>query len=178
MIAITVDDCDNPEVMDYFVSIAKKYDVALTLFPTGDALMNEKLSDGFRTCALKLGYQIENHTFDHKADYRLSNSELALQIWKQGIAASYAVGSDYQQHFFRPVKSGSEYDQRTHYFCAKLGFTGLAGYTYSYTQLRESDLSATLENGNVYQFDMSERSMALLKPFVRLRTPEKRRWSQ
>ena len=166
MIAITIDDCDDPMKMEYIVDTAKEYGAELTLFPTGDALMNEELSDGFKTCAKKLGYQIENHTFDHKGDYLLSDNELVMQIWKQGIAASYAVGSDYQQHFFRPVKSGSEYDQRTHYFCAKLGFTGLAGYTYSYTQLRESDLSATLENGNVYQFDMSERSMALLKPFI------------
>lgn len=166
MIAITIDDCDDPMKMEYVVDVAKEYDAGLTLFPTGDALMNEELTDGFRTCALRLGYQIEGCTFDHKADYKLSDSELILQIWKQGIAASYAVGTDYDQHFFRPVHNGSVYDQRTHYYAGKLGFTGLAGYTYSYAQLRESDLSETLANGNVYQFDMSERSMALLKPFI------------
>lgn len=166
MIAITIDDCDDPMMMEYIVDAAKEYDAQLTLFPTGDALMNEELTGGFQTCARRLGHQIENHTFDHKGDYKLSDSELILQIWKQGIAASYAVGADYDQHFFRPVHNGSVYDQRTHYYAGLLGFTGIAGYTYSYTQLRESDLSDTLANGNVYQFDMSERSMALLKPFM------------
>ena len=168
MIAITIDDCDDPMMMEYIVDAAKEYDAQLTLFPTGDALMNEELTDGFRTCARRLGHQIENHTFDHKGDYKLSDSELILQIWKQGIAASYAVGADYDQHFFRPVHNGSVYDQRTHYYAGLLGFTGIAGYTYSYTQLKESDLSETLANGNVYQFDMSERSMALLKPFMEM----------
>ena len=168
MIAITVDDFDNPEVMEYIVDIAKKYDMQLTLYPTGDALMNEELMEGFRTCVRKLGHQLENHTYDHKGEYRLSDSELALQIWKKSIAASYVVGRDYQQHFFRPVYNGSVNDQRTHFFIRKLGYSGVAGYTHSYRDLNVSELDATLENGNVYQFDMSEKSMALFEPFVAL----------
>lgn len=166
MIAITVDDCSDVAVMEQIVQVARKYDMQLTLFPTGAALMNEELTEGFRTCARKLNYQLENHTYDHKGEYRLSDSELALQIWKQGIATSYAVGRDYQQHFFRPVYNGSVYDQRTHFFIRKLGFQGVAGYTYSYRDLKLDDLAATLENGNVYQFDMSEKSMSLFEPFV------------
>lgn len=166
MIAITVDDCNDVDMMEYVVQVARKYDVQLTLFPTGAALMNENLTDGFSTCARKLNYQIENHTYDHKGEYRLSDSELALQIWKQNIATSYAVGKDYQQHFFRPVYNGSVNDQRTHFFIRKLGFVGVAGYTYSYRDLKLDDLEATLENGNVYQFDMSEKSMSLFEPFI------------
>ena len=166
MIAITVDDCDEPLVLEAMVDIAKKYDAQLTLFPTGEALMNEELSDGFRSCVRKLGYQLENHSYNHKAEYRLSNSELALQLWKQSIAASYVVGDDYQQHFYRPIYKGSDYDQRTHFFIGKLGYYGIASYTYSYNQLDSADLAATLENGNVYQFDMSEKSFALFESFV------------
>lgn len=166
MIAITVDDCNDVNVMEQIVQLARKYDMQLTLFPTGAALMNEELTDGFQTCARRLNYQIENHTYDHKGEYRLSDSELALQIWKQSIATSYAVGRDYQQHFFRPVYNGSVNDQRTHFFIRKLGLLGVAGYTYSYRDLKLDDLAATLDNGNIYQFDMSEKSMSLLEPFV------------
>ncbi|MBQ8507767.1 MAG: peptidoglycan-binding protein [Clostridia bacterium] len=166
MIAITVDDCDDPLVLEAMVDIARKYDCQLTLFPTGDALMTEELMNGFKTCVRKYGYQLENHTYNHKGEYRLSDSELALQLWKQSVAASYVVGDDYQQHFFRPVYKGSDYDQRTHFFLRKLGYYGVASYTYSYKNLDIADLAATLENGNIYQFDMSEKSLALFEAFI------------
>ena len=75
MIAITVDDCSKAEVMNQIVSIAGNYDVKLTLFPTGEALMNESLQKGFNTCVNRYGFQLGNHTYNHKADYTLSNGE-------------------------------------------------------------------------------------------------------
>lgn len=166
MIAVTIDGCDKADVLDSMVRVARKYDAQLTLFPTGEALMNEELQDGFRTCVRKLGYELENHGYSGKGEYKLSNSELALQLWKQSIAASYALGRDYQQHFYRPIYKGSDYDQRTHFFIAKLGYLGIGSYTHSYKQLDAADLAATLENGNIYQFDMSEKSLALFEAFV------------
>lgn len=166
MIAITVDDCSKAEVMNEIVAIARKYDVALTLFPTGSALMDETLQEGFSVCVNRYGYQLENHTYNHKADYTLSNGELAMQIWKQKIAASYVVGRDYTQHFYRPTKHGSEIDQRTHFYLAKLGYLGVGSYTYSYVDQTVEELVATLENGNIYQFDMTEKSMAVFEGFI------------
>lgn len=166
MIAITVDDCDDPAVLDAMVDIARKYDVKLTLFPTGEALMDEKMSGGFKTCVRKYGYQLENHCYNHKGEYRLSDSELALQIWKQSMAASYVVGDDYQQHFFRPIYKGSDFDQRTHFFLRKLNYYGVGSYTHSYKDLDAADLADTLENGNIYQFDMTERSFMLFEAFI------------
>ncbi len=167
MIAITVDDCNNAEALSQIVEIARRYDAVLTLFPTGEALMNEELSEGFRTCVQRYGYELENHTYSHKGEYRLSNGELALQLWKQSIAASYVVGADYEQHFFRPVYDGSKYDQRTHFFINKLGYAGVASYTHSYKGMSAEDLAGTLANGNIYQFDMTEKSMAVFEEFIR-----------
>lgn len=167
MIAITVDDCNNGEVLSQIVEIARRYGVKLTLFPTGEALMNPDLSDGFRTCVRKYGYELENHTYSHKGEYRLSNGELAIQLWKQSIAASYVVGADYEQHFFRPVYDNSKYDQRTHFFIRKLGYQGVASYTYSYKSMTAENMTDTLKNGNIYQFDMTEKSMELFEPFIR-----------
>lgn len=167
MIAVTIDDCDDAEALSKIVEIARHYDALLTLFPTGEALMNEAFSDGFRTCVLRYGYELENHSYNHKGEYRLSNGELALQIWKQSIAASYVVGADYEQHFFRPVYDNSKYDQRTHFFIGKLGYAGIASYTHSYKGMTAEQLIGTLKNGNIYQFDMSEKSMAVFETFVR-----------
>ena len=166
MIAITVDDCNDPEVLSQIVEIARRYDAMLTLFPTGEALMSEGMAEGFRTCVLRYGYELENHSYSHKKEYQLSNGELALQLWKQSIAASYVVGKDYEQHFYRPYFDNSKYDQRTHFFINKLGYAGVASYTYSYKGMTAEQLIDTLENGNIYQFDMTEKSMEVFETFI------------
>ena len=166
MIAITVDDCNDPEVLSQIVEIARRYDAMLTLFPTGEALMSEGMAEGFRTCVLRYGYELENHSYSHKKEYQLSNGELALQLWKQSIAVSYVVGKDYEQHFYRPYFDNSKYDQRTHFFINKLGYAGVASYTYSYKGMTAEQLIDTLENGNIYQFDMTEKSMEVFETFI------------
>ena len=166
MIAITVDDCNDPEVLSQIVEIARRYDAMLTLFPTGEALMSEGMAEGFRTCVLRYGYELENHSYSHKKEYQLSNGELALQLWKQSIAASYVVGKDYEQHFYRPYFDNSKYDQRTHFFINKLGYAGVASYPYFYKGMTAEQLIDTLENGNIYQFDMTEKSMEVFETFI------------
>ena len=167
LIAITVDDCEEPDQMTYIMNTAKAYGAKLTLFPTGEALMTPGMTQGFKTCARNLGFQIENHSYSHKAEYRISNSELAIQLWKQSIAVDYAVGVDYEQHFYRPYNNLSVHDQRTHYYAGLLGYQGIAGYTHSYKDVETvEDLISTLENGNVYQFDLTEESIAMFEPFM------------
>ena len=168
LIAITVDDCEDPDQMTYVMNVAKAYGAQLTLFPTGEALMTPGMTEGFRTCVRKLGFQLENHSYSHKAEYRISNSELAIQLWKQSIAADYAVGVDYEQHFYRPYNNLSVHDQRTHYYAGLLGYQGIASYTHSYKDVETvEDLISTLENGNVYQFDLTEESIAMFEPFMK-----------
>ena len=165
MIAITIDDCDNADVMKEIVNISKFYGAKLTLFPSGDALMDK--NRGFKKYVSSLNYELENCTFDKsRRDYTLSSGEMALQIWRQSIATSYAVTKDYQQHFYRPRTKQSAYDQRTHFFIRKLDILGVATYTHSYMDHSIDSLVASLENGNIYQFDMSERSMAMFETFV------------
>ena len=167
MIAVTVDDCDNAEVMSAILEIARRYNAKLTLFPTGEALMTPGMTDGFKTCVRSYKYQLENHSYAHKAEYKLSSSELAIQLWKQSVAASYAVGRDYEQHFYRPYNKNSAYDQRTHYYAGKLGYEGIATYTHSYNEFENIDeIVDSLGNGKIYQFDMTEDSMALFEMFV------------
>lgn len=167
MIAITVDDCDDPKVMAKILDIATRYKAKLTLFPTGEALMTPGMTDGFKACVRSYKHQIENHSFAHKAEYRLSSSELAIQLWKQSIAASYAVDRDLEQHFYRPYNINSAYDQRTHYYAGKLGYKGIAAYTHSYKDFETIDeMAKSLENGKVYQFDMTDESMAYFELFI------------
>lgn len=166
MIAVTVDDCDDAEAMLQILNVARSYGAKLTLFPTGEALMTQNMTDGFRVCVRDYGYELENHGFSDKAEYRMSDGELAIHIWKQSIAASYALDGDYQQHFFRPYNIHSVTDQRTHFYIRKLNYLGVAGYTHSYRDMSVDELIASLESGKIYQFDMSEASLAAFGPFI------------
>lgn len=167
MIAVTIDDCNKAEVMSAILEISRRYNAKLTLFPTGEALMTPGMTDGFKTCVRSYKYQLENHSYSSKAEYKLSSSELAIQLWKQSIAASYAVGRDYKQHFYRPYNKNSAYDQRTHYYAGKLGYEGIATYTHSYDEFKTIDeMVDSLGNGKIYRFDMTDDSMALFEMFV------------
>ena len=166
MIALTLDKCDVAKVMAEYVTVAYKYDAQLTLFPTGDALTNKKMTENFRKCVIELGYQIENFTYNKKADYSLSDGELALQMWRQNITVSYIMGKDYKQHFYRPTSIYAACDQRTHYMMNEMGLMGIGGYTYNYDGQTLESLMDTLENGNIYRFDMSQKSLKLFKEFI------------
>jgi len=166
MIALTLDKCDIASVMADYVTIAYRYDAPLTLFPTGDALMNEVMGPNFRRCVLELGYEIENFTYNKKDDYALSDGELALQMWRQNITLSYIIGADYEQHFYRPTNLGAACDQRTHYMIRQMGLLGVGGYTYNYDGQTLESLMDTLENGNIYRFDMSQKSLNLFAQFI------------
>ena len=166
MIALTIDKCDIASVMAEYVKTAFKYDAQLTLFPTGDALTNRIMGPNFRACVLEQGYQIENFTYNKKDDYKLSNGELALQMWRQNITLSYLIGKDYKQHFYRPTNLYSACDQRTHYMANEMGLLGIGGYTYNYDGQTLDSLMETLENGNIYRFDMSQKSLKLFTQFI------------
>ena len=42
----------------------------------------------------------------------------------------------------------------------------MASYTHSYKGMTAEQLIDTLENGNIYQFDMTEKSMEVFEPFI------------
>ena len=167
MIAITLDNCDRSTMMADYVRAAERYGIKLTLFPTGEALANESMKDSFATCVKSLGYEIENYVYSKRSpDYKLSNAELALQLWKQNITLSYILGADYEQHFYRPVNLSSADDQRTHYLLREMNLYGVGGYTYNYDGQTLERLMSTLQSGNIYRFDMSQKAYNLFLEFV------------
>lgn len=171
MIAITLDNCDRSSMMANYVRAADYFDIKLTLFPTGEALANESMKDAFAQCVKSLGYEIENYVYNKRnPDYKLSNAELALQLWKQNITLSYILGADYEQHFYRPVNLASADDQRTHFLLREMNLYGIGGYTYNYDGQNLERLMSTLKSGNIYRFDMSQKAYNLFLEFVEAAT--------
>lgn len=167
MIAIMITGCSKAERMNQIIEIGQKYGARFTLFPVGNALLNPGMANAFRQTVVQLGWEIEGCAFSKKKEYLMSGGELELEMWKQGIAVSYALQGDYKEHFYFPCSNNATSDLRTHYYAQKLGYKGVCGYTYSYiNNYNEGALAATLKNGNIYQFDMTDKAWGVLKSFI------------
>ena len=167
MIAVTIDDCGNRDRLYEIAKIAYKYNCKLTLFPYGEAMMKDEIRDLIRYFVNSLGYELENHGYSAREEYLMSEGELLLQIWKQSVAASYVVGKDYTQHFFRPYNRNSDYDQRTHYYVSQLNIPYIGGFTHSYQNYESgAALAKTLDNGKIYEFDMNKKTLQVFEDFL------------
>lgn len=167
MIAIVITGCTKPERMNEMISIADKYNAKFTLFPVGSALLTQGMTQAFKLTVQKLGWEIEGCSFSHKKEFQSTGGELELEMWKQAIAVSYAMGADYTEHFYMPYSNSGTSDLRTHYYAQQLGYVGVSGYTYSYINMyKEGALASTLANGNIYEFDMTDKAWGVLQSFM------------
>ncbi|MGN0803207.1 MAG: polysaccharide deacetylase family protein [Candidatus Faecivicinus sp.] len=164
-IAITVDDCFQVNNLARICSTADKYGGRLTLFPIGENLSKAGMSDLLKLAVSK-GFQIENHTWSHARVFRLSDEEMAAEIWKQRNALNQALGVNYQQSFFRLMGGDGEYDQRTHSYLKQLGFRGIADWTLSGSDADMSLINSTLAPGVIYLFHTTDADTAKLEEFI------------
>ena len=164
-IAITVDDCFQVNNLARICSTADKYGGRLTLFPIGENLSKAGMSDLLKLAVSK-GFQIENHTWSHARVFRLSDQEMAAEIWKQRNALNQALGVNYQQSFFRLMGGDGEYDQRTHSYLKQLGFRGIADWTLSGSDATAEQIKNALSPGTIYLFHTTDRDTAMLEAFI------------
>ena len=165
-IAITVDDCYQPENLKEIIRLAVKNDGKLTLFPIGENLRKEGMQDILQGCVYKLGFEIENHTWSHQRIFRLPESEMAAEIWKQHVALNQVLQADYQQHFLRLMGGDGVGDQRIHNYLSQLGYLGIAGWSYSGSDAPLEDIESTLAPGMIYLFHTTDPDTEKLRSFI------------
>lgn len=165
-IAITVDDCYQVNNLKKIVRTAYDNGAKLTLFPIGENLKKEGMAELIRGCVFQLGYEVENHTWSHQRVFRLSESEMAAEIWKQRAAVNQILGVDYQQHFFRLMGGDGNRDQRTHNYLSQLGYIGIADWSLSGSDASMEMIKQSLAPGKIYLFHTTDADMAKLKEFI------------
>lgn len=165
-IAITVDDCyqtDNlAKIADWTVAEGGK----LTLFPIGENVVRRDMARLLRRCVFDYGFEIENHTWSHARIFRLSEEEMASEIWKQQEAVNDILGVDYRQRFFRLMGGDGEHDQRTHSYLRQLGYEGVAGWSLSGSDAPLSDIRRSLAPGMIYLFHTTDEDTEKLRRFI------------
>ncbi|MBQ8087702.1 MAG: peptidoglycan-binding protein [Clostridia bacterium] len=165
-ICITVDDCFQLENLKHISTLAYQNGGKLTLFPIGENVIKSGMSDILKVCAFKLGFEIENHTWSHARIFRMSEEEMAAEIWKQRNAVNNALGVNYQQHFFRLMGGDGEWDQRTHNYLKQLGFLGVAHWTISGSDGSMDLIKSYLQPGTIYLFHTTDADTAKLDQFI------------
>ena len=165
-IAVTVDDCFQMENLKTIADVASATGSKLTLFPIGKNVVRDGMAEILQECVFNRGFEIENHTFNHARIFRLPVEEMAAEIWQQRAAVSYALGVNYQQHFFRLMGGDGFKDQRTHAYMKQLGFVGIADWAVSGSDTAIEGLKSSLKPGNIYLFHTTDADTKKLKEFI------------
>lgn len=165
-IAITVDDCFQVENLRAQCENALSHGGRLTIFPIGENLSKDGMSDVLRKYVFDHGFQLENHTWSHSRVFRLPEEEMAAEIWKNRNAVNQCLGVNYQQSFFRLMGGDGEHDQRTHNYLKQLGFKGVAGWTLSGSDASMDMMKDYLKPGAIYLFHTTDKDTANLAEFI------------
>ena len=166
VIAITVDDCYQVNNLKTILTVAHKHGGHLTLFPIGENLSRPGMAEVLRGCVYKLGDEVENHTWSHQRVFRLSEEEMAAEIWQQRAALNRLLGANYEQHFFRLMGGDGETDQRTHNYLSQLGYRGIASWSISGSDASMDMIQSALKPGAIFLFHTTDGDTRKLKEFI------------
>ena len=163
MVAFTIDDCNQANNLREIIKLFKKYGGVATIFPIGESM--EFLKDIIKG-AWEDGFEIENHTMSHERVFKLSEMDMAREIWDQRQAVNELLGVNYQQHFFRLMGGDGSSDQRTHNYLKQLGFYGIADWSISGSNAELQELKNFLQPGAIYLFHTTDRDTKILTQFI------------
>ena len=169
-IAVTVDDLNEVDNLNRIMTIAESNGAKLTLFAIG-SVVNEKadLQDALRR-ANSLGFEIENHTYDHDRQHRLyslTDEEMAYQIYKTQVAVNNALNADYTMHFLRMPGGNGEHDLRTHQYLNQLGnYKAIVDWSYSGSDAKIKSIKNNLNPGYIYLFHCKKDDLKKLEEFI------------
>ena len=166
VIAITVDDCYQVNNLKKILTVAHQNGGNLTLFPIGENLSKPGMAEVLRGCVYKLGDEVENHTWSHRRVFRLPESDMAAEIWKQRAALCKILGANYEQHFFRLMGGDGETDLRTHNYLDQLGYRGIASWSISGSDADMGQIKSALKPGAIFLFHCTDADTQKLYEFI------------
>ncbi len=166
VVAVVLEDCSNAANLRTAASACAQMGAKLTLFPLGRVVMQQGMDDILRTCISDLGFEVENRTWSDSLIYRLSDSDMASEIWSPGIAVDYILDADYGMHLFHMRGGSGARDARTHSYLKQLGYDGIVNWTKSASGNDADALCAALKPGGIYAFTTSDEDLAKLASFM------------
>ena len=93
VIAITLEDMTDVAQFQAAVQIAMSFDAKLTLFPYGKAVQDNNMGAMLKYCVESLNYEIENRTWNDGLLYKMSDSDMANEIFLGDNMIDRAMGT-------------------------------------------------------------------------------------
>lgn len=152
VIAITLEDMTDVAQFQAAVQIAMSFDAKLTLFPYGKAVQDNNMGAMLKYCVESLNYEIENRTWNDGLLYKMSDSDMANEIFLGDNMIDRALGMNYEMRFFRMHGGYGTNDVRTHAYLRALGYQGVVNWTLDAAVCSNDRLRNTLAPGNIYLF--------------------------
>ena len=125
----------------------------------GDTAMGAML----KYCMETLGYEIENRTWNDGLLYKMSDSDMASEIFSADNAVDRALAANYGMRFFRMHGGYGVNDVRTHAYLRSLGYQGVVNWTYDAAVCSNDRLRNTLAPGNIYLFHTTAEDVVKLR---------------
>ena len=163
VIALTIDDCNQPENLQQMVDLIAGCGGRATILPIGE---NVEFVGKVLRYAWKKGFEIENHTLSHSGLYYEDDGDMARQIWEQNELGSQALGVRYQMHFLRPRGGDNRYDQRTHAYLRQMGYYGIAYWDKVALHWEAWKLAANCAPGDVILYHTTAEDLAHMQALV------------
>ena len=165
-IAITIDDLNEVENLEGILTLCSQYGAKVTLFPIGEVVNRKPDLQAALKRAYDLGFEIENHSYDHVNLYSLTDEEMAMEVSKQNFAVNKALGLDYEMHFYRMKGGNGEYDLRSHMYLIQNGYKGVVDWSYSGTDASVSSIKKNVDNGYILLFHAKNDDYKKLKTLI------------
>lgn len=131
MIAITIDDCFDADIMRKIIKLAEDNKADLTFFPKGNTIVGN--ADLWREIYEK-GYEIENHTHTHTNVSKLSEANLKKNIQDANDALNEVLGINYHMRLFRCPTGDGMRSAKLHRVLRELNYEAVASWGLSGTQ--------------------------------------------
>lgn len=163
VIAITLEDMTDLYQFQQAVQAAMEFSAPMTLFPYGKAVEDNKMGAMLKYCIETLGYEIENRTWNDGLLYKMSDSDMASEIFSADNAVDRALAANYGMRFFRMHGGYGTNDVRTHAYLRSLGYQGIVNWTYDAAVCSNDRLRNTLAPGNIYLFHTTAEDVVKLR---------------
>lgn len=164
-ICITVDDCFQAGNLDTILDDCAIYGAKITIFPIGRNTMRGQHREPLRR-AYAMGMEFENHSYSHSAFYKMSDAKMAEEITNANRAISFVLGVNYQMHFMRTRGGDNRRDLRTHRYIEKLGYYGMAHWSFNGSKSTPAKLAANLEPGQIYLFHTTDTDVENIRALM------------
>lgn len=162
-IAITIDDCLQPDNMREIMKLAEKHKIGLTFFPKGDNI--KKNADLWREVYEK-GFEIENHSYAHVNVSKLKTADqLRAAIVNSEKALNEALGVNYQMRCFRCPTGDGMNSEKLHKMLRELGYEAVASWGLSGTRKAEDTIKMA-QGGQIILFHSTDSDLARLKKVI------------